>query len=227
MYDENIKNFLQNKAETGDAIAQCSFAIALEDEGKIDDAILWYKKSISQGYSEAEFLLAKLYSDNSFKKGSPLEVIELYEKASNSGHLLAPYHLAEMYFNGIGVEKNVEKSLEWYVLSATKGYDLAQSALGNIYLNGSEGVEKNYHQAFRWIKKASNNGLIVAMNLLGAMYIQGLGCDINYDKAEELFEKTLSYGNKDAEGLLKSIKELKKNKSKEKNFFQKIAGIFK
>ena len=70
--------------------------------------------------------------------------------------------------------------------------------LGYMYLYGQNGVETDYQKAFHFYELAAKQNNVIALNNLGSLYFNGIGTDVNYDTAAQLFKKAAELGSDDA-----------------------------
>jgi len=126
--------------------------------------------------------------------------------------VLAKYYLADLYRFGVGVEKNQKKAFDLYSkvinsdsLSEEQRND-ARAKLGTYYLQGGV-VSKDAFVGVSLFQKsiigASSSPL--GMFFLGYCLYNGLGIDINKDKAQEMFQSAAKRGQQNAMQALKNI----------------------
>lgn len=81
---------------------------------------------------------------------------------------------------------------------AQRGITAMQIALGNAYLKGKdwEGspVPMDHVAAKQWLEQAASKGASTAIFMLGTIYEDGLGVDVDLDKAIELFKDAARRG---------------------------------
>ena len=95
-------------------------------------------------------------------------------------------------------EKIKETPLERATRLAEQGDIEKELTLGYMYLYGQNGVEKDYQKAFHFYELAAAQNDVIALNNLGSLYFNGIGTDVNYEKASELFLKAAQNGSDDA-----------------------------
>lgn len=126
-----------------------------------------------------------------------------YRKMAKSGNTYYMIRYAEY----LELNKNVIDSVEakrWYNKALTKslkrvrkGNDFHGGAsfdIGKIYYN-----LKDYPKALYWLQQSSLKGDLDASRHLGRMYRDGIGCEVNYKKSVDLFEKATGQGHMYAE----------------------------
>jgi TPR repeat protein len=64
--------------------------------------------------------------------------------------------------------------------------------MGDIYFNGLEGFMVDYPKALNYFKQAARLGHSNAFVNEGVMYFNGLGTDVNYEKAFYAYQNAIS-----------------------------------
>lgn len=129
----------------------------------------------------------------------------LYRLSAERGYAPAQNYLGFRYFNGEGVEENVDSALYWLAKAAGNGDAKAANNLGYLLAN-SDKVSRDYARALHWLTKAAEANLPTGMSQLADLYRQGLGCDPDTARAEELYVRALQNGLHDAELKLLNMK---------------------
>jgi TPR repeat protein len=125
---------------------------------KGNDEFVYYSilKLAKNGNPEAQYLLARVYASDNFKKNQK-ESISLLKKSAKQGYIKSINALGVAYYNGIGVEKDYKMALK-YFKEAVKEEDFrAYNNIGVLYEKG-QGVIQNYQQAYRYYLLAYTNG---------------------------------------------------------------------
>jgi len=91
-----------------------------------------------------------------------------------------------------------ETPLERAIRLAESGDADNALTLGYMYLYGQNGVEADYKKAFHFYQIAAERNNVIALNNLGSLYFNGIGTDVNYEKAAKLFLKSAQLGSDDA-----------------------------
>ncbi|MDR5894442.1 tetratricopeptide repeat protein, partial [Halomonas mongoliensis] len=109
------------------------------------------------------------------------------EKAADQGAAEAYSELARIYRNGMGVEKNASKYEEYLAEAAERGMSSARLEIKDLYRHGDSevGVEKNDKNYIYWLRKEAEDNHPYAMINLAITYRQGLGVEVNLEKAFE------------------------------------------
>lgn len=128
---------LMDKAEAGDAQAQCVLAWRYEwgEEGldqDYEEAARWYRKSAEQGFDHAQYHLGILYSTGDGLNLSYEEAARWYRKAAEQGNISAQCALAWCYEHGEGVPQSIDEAAKWYRKAAEQGDEEAKDALERL-----------------------------------------------------------------------------------------------
>ncbi len=132
----------------------------------------------------------------------------MYKEAAETGNLNAQFQLGYCYSHGIGTEVNNERAFESYKIAAKRGHNIAQYNLALLY----ENVKKDLNEAFYWYNKAIENGNLDAKYQLGYLYLNGIGVEINKERAFELFKEAAEKGHNDSQYILATLYQLNNNK---------------
>ena len=223
-HDESIFRTIVSAANNG--IADASFfvyQILLNQPKKRTESEEWLKKAAEQGHSEAELFLGRKKEE----EGDYQSALNLYESSAAKNNTLAMVLLGMCYEEGRGVVKDLSFALALYQKAADLGDSWGQGLIGEAYLTGN-GFSQDYIQGFKWLEKSAkqrNNS--ASIHDLGYCYINGLGCDVDIEKAISLLEEAANMGNADSQymlGLLYSEGQcVKRDHSVSMSWLQKAA----
>eukprot|EP01129_Flabellula_baltica_P002013 TRINITY_DN1188_c0_g1_i12.p1 TRINITY_DN1188_c0_g1~~TRINITY_DN1188_c0_g1_i12.p1 ORF type:complete len:464 (-),score=132.12 TRINITY_DN1188_c0_g1_i12:18-1409(-) len=96
-------------------------------------------------------------------------------------------NMGKAYLNGKGIEANTKIGVKVLKKAVELGNDEAAYILGDMYQQGTV-VTQNNENAIKYLTKASKT-VPDAMVSLGLLKYNGIGCDVDYIEAFELFEK--------------------------------------
>ena len=134
------------------------------------------------------------------------KAFEWYLKSAQEGNRFAQYSLGNLYYYGNGTDKDLSQAFQWYMKSAEQGQPYAAYAAAQMY-NKGEYVSKDENQAQEYYKQALAGFLELESknqaddNLfykIGIMYKNGLGTDIDMDKAINYFMRSAELNNANA-----------------------------
>lgn len=131
-------------------------------------------------------------------------------KSAQEGNRFAQYSLGNLYYYGNGTDKDLSQAFQWYMKSAEQGQPYAAYAAAQMY-NKGEYVSQSEENAQRYYKAALSGFLELESkdqaddNLyykMGTMYKNGLGTDIDMDKAINYFMRSAELNNTNAKRTL-------------------------
>lgn len=125
--------------------------------------------------------------------------IQAIRKLAEKGDAWSQLNLGAAYDNGLGVKRDVDQALYWYQKAAEQG--LAQAQFNLAHLLVSE--EISTVAAAEWMQKAAEQDMPDAQYLMGVIYSEGIGVDVDDDKAVMWLKKAIAHGQKEAEKYLK------------------------
>lgn len=123
---------------------------------------------------------------------------EWFRKAAIADQAEAEYYMSLYARFGIAGEiVDLNEAFIWCRKAAEHGFEQAIFQTGMDYYNGS-GVVQCYEKAVYWWEKASSFNVIAKYNL-GVCHENGLGTDVNYEKALECYLISANLGDADAQ----------------------------
>ena len=172
--EKNIEkglSFLKQSAQKGNLLAVKEVADVLYSQGDVEEAIIWYNKSIQAGDASSARMLgyAYMYGDEHVKQDY-VKSVQYNEKAIElEQNQAAPYFLLGIcYYLGHGVNIDYSKAAEYFRRGADLNDPLSLYNLGICYMNG-KGVLRDQDNALVYIKKAADLGQEDAINYLDEM----------------------------------------------------------
>ena len=131
-------------------------------------------------------------------------------KSAEEGNKFGQYTLGNLYYYGNGTDKDLSQAFQWYMKSAEQGQPYASYSIAQMY-NKGEYVSQSEENAQRYYKNALSGFLELESkdqaddNLfykMGTMYKNGLGTDIDMDKAINYFMRSAEMNNTNAKRTL-------------------------
>jgi hypothetical protein len=163
---------LLNKAEQGDAAAQCAiggaYFASLGVDKDYEEAMRWYAMAAKQGSAEGQFGLGVCHY---FGMGVPKddeEAIRWYTKAAEQGHAQSQSALGMLYYDGYNIPQDYNKSFEWYTKAARQGHAESMYYVSVCYAFG-RGVSKDLVEAYAWAFLANQMGFPGEIDVLEKM----------------------------------------------------------
>lgn len=143
------------------------------------------------GATDAQFKIACIYSDGLKNNNNKIVVKQNYnraykwfEKAANGGDVCALNNLGNLVCDGLGCVKDVSKAIEIYEKAILKGYSPSANNLATIFRD-----KGNYQKAFEYHLLAEKIAKISYSFIVGLCYFNGLGVNIDKEKACKIFLK--------------------------------------
>uniref|UniRef100_A0A6B2L3D9 Uncharacterized protein n=1 Tax=Arcella intermedia TaxID=1963864 RepID=A0A6B2L3D9_9EUKA len=161
----------------------------------------WFKRAAEGGNGAACFWIGYAYDndlldvDNDLKLNNSLEWLK---KAVQLDNKQAMHYLGMMFRDkqkGVYDLKESRRYLE-KAAAPPDPYPEALFALGDLHLNGDEGFEKNPQLALKYFKEAGKLGHSDALCNVGAIYYNGIGTDVDFEKAFYAYQNASIYDNK-------------------------------
>lgn len=194
--------------EGGDSTSVYNLALSYEDGNGVakdeEKAFELFNKAAELGRTDAKRNVGRCYFYGIGTPEDKTKALEWFRKAAEKKDAYSQYYIAKCYDEGIGgVAQDFAQSRSWAEKAVQNGSNNAKYYVGKGYFYGY-GVVQNYSIAFRNLSGIKNAD---AYMLLGRMYEEGLGVDINYEKAVEYYQKARDMGyGPDAEKALGGFK---------------------
>ena len=226
IYDKNSKledfqkaeQLLLTESKSGNVLA-------IHDLGKLhstdklgakdEEKSLRYYSEALKGFLEVEpsskklkpyvqYRIGKMYCYGSGTEQNYQKAFEWFERSAKQKNKFAQYSLANLYYYGNGVEKDLSLAFLWYQKSSAQGQPYASYVIAQMYSKG-EYVSQSEETAQRYYKDALSGFLKLESkdqaddNLyykLGSMFKNGLGTDIDMDRAIDYFKRSAEMNNK-------------------------------
>ena len=200
------------------ASAQKDIADSYRRKENYAKAAEWYRKAASNGDSEAQCILGRMYQQGEGVGQDYAQAVRWYQKSAEQGNSEAEYTLGSMYQQGEGVRQDESLAVKWYETAAGHGNtdakcDLGriQLRLGSMYDTGSEdasdwvqaglicaykidGTEQDYDKAAEWYSKSAAQGNPTSLYYLGEMYEEGHGLEQDYGQAMASYKEAAEKG---------------------------------
>ena len=168
---ETIKMYRKNLENSKDAdllLEYVEYLLQTALEIKEKDALLsrkfvkeschYLKKLSMKGYSNAQYLLADIYSTELLGHTNYKKALILFQTATKHGHIESAFRTAECYEKGLGVARDSRKTIEFLKFAASRNHSKAMFKLGIFLFNGDMGVSKDYktqQNGINWLARAA------------------------------------------------------------------------
>lgn len=138
---------------------------ALIEDGRYEEGVEYFRKSMKWGGEEAIYALGRCYLDGLGVPRDTLEGIRLVVEAVEEACSDAQYFWGQCHYYGQFVPLDKVLAVKYLTYAARQKHPDAQCALGICYLNG-EGVRQDIRAARRWFRRAKRNGSTMAVDCL-------------------------------------------------------------
>ncbi|MDY4971464.1 MAG: SEL1-like repeat protein [Lachnospiraceae bacterium] len=149
--DQDMVQQMYEEAENGNTAAQCEIARQLMNDGRMEEAVSWYKRAAAAGEADAMFNLGLLYSQGwDGEDASPEQAFFWFKSAAQAGDSEAMYMTGRCCLNGSGTGIDVQEAAEWLKKALASGYAAAQELLFTI-----PGMEEERRQKLDEIRQTA------------------------------------------------------------------------
>ncbi len=168
-----------------------------------------YQKSVDMR-SYVRYRIGKMHCYGLGTQQDYEKAFKWFLKSAEEGNRFAQYSLGNLYYYGNGTDKDLSQAFQWYMKSAEQGQPYASYSMAQMYDKG-EYVSQSEENAQRYYKAALSGFLELESkdqaddNLfykMGTMYKNGLGTDIDMDKAINYFMRSAELNNINAKRTL-------------------------
>ncbi len=159
-------------------------AEALEKEGKLTEAALYYMRAINAGHVDAMNSLGIMYLEGAGVEQDAAKAKILFEEALKRGSVDANRSLGFIYKAGRGVPVDADKAMDYFKVTAEAGDDFSQNELATLYQ--LKGTPEAYQEALKWFGLSARQGNVLANYNLACLYKEGKGVPKDPQKHVEL-----------------------------------------
>ncbi|MEY8339101.1 tetratricopeptide repeat protein [Lachnospiraceae bacterium 62-35] len=182
---EKAVDLWKTGAEMGYPIHQYIYADNLKKEGKMEDALYWYKLAVEGGQLECWYCIGEAYENGT---GVPEDIsyaVQCYEKGltqrkDTSKKVACANALGALCYEGKKMPKDYDRAFRLLKYGLDHGSDFGVCYLGKCYFRGW-GTQQDYGKARELLEKVTWTNK-EAFYMLGAIYGQGLGVPADIKK---------------------------------------------
>ena len=157
--------------------------------GNMEAAWEYFEAAAKQGALKAFLHLGRMYLNGQGTERDIGKAVEALEQAAKAEEPESFAELGNMSRDGIGGIPDIEQAVSWYEKGAEMGNAECMEILGCLYFQGEDGLDTDYVKAFSWLDQCHKAGTLQSYSKLAFLYMKGYGCDIDEERARELFEK--------------------------------------
>ena len=127
--DEEAEFWFRQSAEAGAACSQYALGTLLQEQGRMDEAMVCYKQAADAGNQTAQYRLGKLHLQGNMIPKDIAKAERHLTAAAEQGSQYAQYALGKLYLAGDEIIQDKEQAAYWLTQSATQGNRYAQFLL--------------------------------------------------------------------------------------------------
>lgn len=186
------EQYLKQAAEQNVMLAQVEMA-KLYHEGHFvprDDsaALKWYQRAAAQGEPQSLYVVGLSLIQGTFAQQQNIEAGAKYlQLAASKDYYPAQYALASLFLEGYPVLKDNHVAIEYLRKAALGGSQDAQVKLATLLMDFA--IPEYDKVAFYWALEAAKSQRQEAQYLLGKCYLDGIGTEVDYDGAFQIFTR--------------------------------------
>ena len=129
--DEEAEFWFRQSAEAGAACSQYALGTLLQEQGRMDEAMVCYKQAADAGNQTAQYHLGKLYLQGNMIPKDITKAERYLTAAAEQGSQYAQYALGKLYLAGDEIIQDKEQAAYWLTQSAAHGNQYAQFLLNH------------------------------------------------------------------------------------------------
>ena len=138
--DGEAEFWFRQSAEAGAACSQYALGTLLQEQGRMDEAMVCYKQAADAGNQTAQYHLGKLYLQGNIIPKDISKAEKYLTAAAEQGSQYAQYALGKLYLAGDEIIQDKEQAAYWLTQSAAQGNQYAQFLLNHQNENQSPSV---------------------------------------------------------------------------------------
>lgn len=119
--DEKAEEWFRRSAAIGNVKSQYTLGKLLQEQGRLSEAVRWYKCACESGSQYAQYHLGKMYLLGNDVPKDIEKAVQLLMSSANQGNQYAQYVLGKLCLQGKEVEKNPEAARYWLARAAVQG----------------------------------------------------------------------------------------------------------
>jgi TPR repeat protein/peroxiredoxin len=121
------------------------------------------------------------------------EAVDALEKRGAAGTPEEQWGLGLAHLHGYGIPGDPEIARRWWVRAAKGGFPAAYNSLGWLYRSELSHETRARSISAQWFQRGAEAGNASAMNNLGVAFLEGVGVEIDPDRARSWFEQAVQW----------------------------------
>ena len=138
--DEEAEFWFRHSIEAGNSCSQYALGTLLQEQGRMDEAMVCYKQAADAGNQTAQYHLGKLDLQGNMIPKDITKAEKYLTAAAEQGSQYAQYALSKLYLAGDEIIQDKEQAAYWLTQSAAQGNRYAQFLLNHQNENRSPSV---------------------------------------------------------------------------------------
>lgn len=184
---EKAKDLWKIGAEYGHPLHQSIYAEELEESGRKEEALHWYKLAAEGGQPDAWSDVGRCYFEGIGTTEDAVYAVECFQKGIAIGDIDSYNRMGKAYYMGKGVSKDYEKAFQMFSYAYEKGSKWGVFYLGECCFEGW-GTPQDYGRARMYLEQVDWNNTN-AFYMLGYIYGRGLGVSADIPKAVDFLRR--------------------------------------
>ena len=172
------------------------FGINVKADSK--KALAYYERAAKAGLPAAMLKYGDMIAAGEIDGKGMDDALVWYRKSAEEDCPEALYRLGTLYLNGVGVDKEPELAAQLFSCGAQLEHPASQYELGTLFLQKDGPIGKDDRAAFFWFNRAASKGNAPAQRQLAQCYENGVGCDVDLEKALLLYREAARNGDVEA-----------------------------
>ena len=165
------------------------------DPGK---ALACYERAAKAGLPAAMLKYGDMIAAGEVDGKGSDDALVWYRKSADEDCPEALYRLGTLMLNGIGVDKDPASAAEYFSRGAQLEHPKSQYELGMLFLKKDGPIARDETAAFFWFNRAASKGDSAAQRQLAVCYENGVGCEVDLEKALILYREAARNGDVEA-----------------------------
>ncbi|KAJ3452087.1 sel-1-like protein [Anaeramoeba flamelloides] len=166
-------------------------------KNEIELAVDFLQIAANVGHYLAAYQMALVFNEPTIAQSygqqtNPELAFKYFKIAADMQLPAALFFLGTLCESGKGCQKDLNLAKDYYEKALQLNFFQSAHNLGLLYCKDSDEIKQDYERAFEYFQIAEENGYEMGSYRLGLMYIYGLGTEINFEKAQECFDKITS-----------------------------------
>lgn len=210
--DLSALNKLEEYGKQGSSRAYYIMSKYYAENNDIDNARKYLLLAAEDNDPDALNTLASLYTyKNIVVEANHEKAVEYAQKAFDLGDDDSGILLARLLYSSADLDHDFQRAERVLAELSEAGNAEAKFRLLDLWAQAGVDEKKYGNEYFKTANEAIEGGCYDAYIFLGICYANGIGCELNYDKALEAYDKGIKYleslKGEDVEGRIKALRE--------------------